>query len=150
VVYCNSGSEATSYALRLARAVTGRRKILKFQGCSHGFHDAVCLNVISPADRLDTLDPLSQGSVPEVLANTIVCEFNNLDDESAAIARNSEGIAAIILEPVSHNIGCVMPRPGFLEGLRELTRDRGIRCCLWARIQLGSQKKASIRTSRPM
>jgi len=122
VLLCNSGSEATYHAIRLARAVTGRAKIIKFQGCYHGFHDAVARNVISPADRVGKLDPLSEGSLPEVLAHTIVCEFNSLDSVVAAMERNRGQIAAVILEPVPHNVGCLLPRPGFLEELRELAR----------------------------
>jgi glutamate-1-semialdehyde 2,1-aminomutase len=126
VLLCNSGSEGTYHALRLARGVTGRRKIIKFQGCYHGFHDAVCLNVISKAEKLGTCDPLSAGAMTEVLEQTIVCDYNNLDDVEDAVRRNRGEVAALILEPVPHNIGCVLPEPGFLEGLREITRREGI------------------------
>ncbi len=126
VLFCNSGSEATYQAIRLARAVTGRKKIIKFQGCYHGWHDAVALNVISPAEKLGRQDLLSAGSLPEVTNATIVCRFNDLDDVERAIRENPGEIAAIILEPIPHNIGCVLPKPGFLEGLRELTRWHGI------------------------
>src|SRR6476659_9209730 len=63
VLFCNSGSEATYSAIRLARAVTGRRKLIKFQGCYHGWHDSVAMNVISPEEKLGKLDPLSSGSL---------------------------------------------------------------------------------------
>jgi glutamate-1-semialdehyde 2,1-aminomutase len=126
VLFANSGSEATYEALRMARAVTGRRKIIKFQGCYHGWHDAVAMNVITPAEQLGQKQPLSAGSLPEVLDHTIVCDFNSLDSVEKAIRDHRDQIAAIILEPIPHNIGCVMPKPGFLEGLREITRHHGI------------------------
>ncbi len=122
VLFCNSGSEATYEAIRVARAVTGRKKIIKFQGCYHGWHDAVAMNVITPAHKLGTKDPLSAGSLPETLCNTVVCDFNDRVGVEKAIAGNSGQIAAIILEPIPHNSGCVLPKPGFLEGLRDLTR----------------------------
>ena len=126
VSFLNSGSEATYEAIRLARAVTGRKKIIKFQGCYHGWHDAVALNVITPAEKLGKRAPLSAGSLTEVLEHTLVCTFNSLESVEQAIAGSPDGIAAIILEPIPHNIGCVMPKAGFLEGLRELTRLKGI------------------------
>ncbi len=78
VLLTATGSEATFHALRLARTVTGRRHVLKFQGCYHGWHDSVAMNVISPADRVGAKDPLSQGILPEVLDATIVCPFNDV------------------------------------------------------------------------
>ena len=71
VAFCNSGSEATYAAVRLARAVTGRRRIIKFQGCYHGWHDAVLMNVISPPDKIGHKDPLSAGMTPEVTAKVV-------------------------------------------------------------------------------
>jgi glutamate-1-semialdehyde 2,1-aminomutase len=126
VLFCNSGSEATYHALRLARAVTGRKKILKFQGCYHGWHDAVAMNVISVPEKLGKQDPLSAGSLDDVVRHTVVCEFNSLDDVEKALAEHRGEIAAVILEQIPHNIGCVLPEPGFLEGLSELTRRNGI------------------------
>jgi glutamate-1-semialdehyde 2,1-aminomutase len=125
VLFTNSGSEATYSAIRLARAATGRKKLIKFQGCYHGWHDAVLLNVISPAEKLGARDAISAGSLPEVLENTLVCPFNDLDAVEATLRSNGGEVAAIILECIPHNIGCVMPEPGFLEGLRELTRAHG-------------------------
>lgn len=126
VLFTNSGSEATYEAIRLARAVTGRKKIIKFQGCYHGWHDSVAMNVITPAGRLGTRHPLSVGSLPEVIEQTLICTFNSLDEVEKTIAANKGQIAAIILEPIPHNIGCVLPKQGFLEGLREITRLNGI------------------------
>jgi glutamate-1-semialdehyde 2,1-aminomutase len=125
VLFCNAGSEATFHALRLARATTGRRYILKFQGCYHGWHDYTCRNMLSAPDRIGARDPGSAGILDEVIDATLVCTFNDLDDVERAFTRHAGQIAAVILEPIPHNIGCVMPKPGFLEGLRSLTRDQG-------------------------
>jgi glutamate-1-semialdehyde 2,1-aminomutase len=119
VLLTATGSEATFHALRLARTVTGRRHVIKFQGCYHGWHDAVAMNVISPAERVGGKDPLSQGILPEVLDATIVLPFNDADAVEQALAAHD--VAAVILEPIPHNIGAVLPKPGFLERLRELT-----------------------------
>ena len=118
-----TGSEATFHALRVARAATGRRHVIKFQGCYHGWHDSVAMNVISPAERVGGKDPLSQGILPEVLDATIVCRFNDADDVERALTDHD--VAAIILEPIPHNIGAVLPKPGFLERLRELATKHG-------------------------
>lgn len=126
VLFCNSGSEATFSAIRLARAVTGRRKLIKFQGCYHGWHDAVLMNIISPADKVGKKDPLSKGMTPEVVDDTLVLPFNDVEELAQTIQDHGDTLAAVILEPIPHNIGCVMPRPEFLKTLRELTRQKGI------------------------
>ncbi|HLB03403.1 MAG TPA: aspartate aminotransferase family protein [Gaiellaceae bacterium] len=123
VLLTATGSEATFHALRLARTVTGRRHVIKFQGCYHGWHDSVAMNVISPAERVGGKDPLSGGILPEVLDATIVLPFNDADAVERALA--ARDVAAIILEPIAHNIGAVLPRPGFLERLRELATRHG-------------------------
>ena len=123
VLLTATGSEATFHALRLARTVTGRRHVIKFQGCYHGWHDSVAMNVISPAERVGGKDPLSGGILPEVLDATIVLPFNDADAVARALAAHD--VAAIILEPIAHNIGAVLPRPGFLERLRELATRHG-------------------------
>ncbi len=120
VHFCNTGTEATYNAVRLARAVTGRMKLLKFQGCFHGSHDYLAMNIISPAERVGRSDPASAGILPAALANTLVAEFNNLSEVERVVKEHGRDLAAIILEPIPHNIGCVMPRPGFLEGLRKI------------------------------
>ncbi len=122
---CNSGSEATFHAIRLARAVTGRRYILKFQGCYHGFHDSVLRNMLSAPEKIGKRDPGSTGILDEVIDATLVCTFNDLDDVERTMRAHKGNVAAVILEPIPHNIGTVMPKPGFLEGLRQLTRDHG-------------------------
>ncbi|MGD0697736.1 MAG: aspartate aminotransferase family protein [Terriglobia bacterium] len=125
VLLCNTGSEATYHALRVARAFTARKKIIKFQGCYHGTHDYVLRNVTSPAEKVGKLDAGSAGILPEVLENTLVCEFNSLEDVERTFAAHRDEIAAIIVEPIAHNIGCVLPEPGFLEGLRSMTTENG-------------------------
>jgi glutamate-1-semialdehyde 2,1-aminomutase len=122
---CSTGSEATYHALRVSRAVTGRKKIIKFQGCYHGFHDSVLCNIISPAEKVGKLDPGSAGILPETLDQTLVCKFNDLDDVERAMRAHQGDVAAIILEPIAHNIGCVLPKPGFLEGLRQICSQHG-------------------------
>lgn len=126
VLFCNSGSEATYEAVRLARAVTGRKKLIKFQGCYHGWHDYLAMNVISSQEKLGTIDPLSAGSLDEAISQTLVCQFNSLNDVERALKENHGQVATIIVEPIPHNIGCVLPESGFLEGLREITEREGI------------------------
>ena len=125
VLLTNSGSEATFAALRLARAVTGRHDIVKFQGTYHGWHDAVLMNVITPAERMGAKDPLSLGMLPETIDHTIVLPFNNVAAVRQALAQRGESIAAILVEVIPHNIGCVLPTPAFLETLREEAMRHG-------------------------
>ena len=123
VLLTMTGSEATFHALRLARAATGRRYVIKFQGCYHGWHDSVAMNVISLPENVGKKDPLSKGILPEVVDATIVCRFNDADEVERALTEFD--VAAIILEPIPHNIGAVLPQPGFLERLRELASRHG-------------------------
>lgn len=125
VHFCNSGSEATYNAVRLSRAVTGRKKLVKFQGCYHGWHDYVCMNIISPPDKVGKPDPGSAGMLPEAVENTLVLTFNSVDELEEAFRTHGPEIAAVIMEPIPHNIGCVLPEPAFLEALRDLTRRHG-------------------------
>jgi len=126
VMFSNSGSEATYYALRVARAATGRQKIVKFQGCYHGWHDAILMNIISPADKIGKKDLGSAGMSTGVVDNTIVLPFNEVEDFTQTIEEQGDQIAAVILELIPHNIGCVLPRPEFLQALRKLTQQHGI------------------------
>lgn len=125
VMLANSGSEATFYALRLARAVTGRKKIVKFQGAYHGWHDAVLMNVISPPEKIGQKDPLSLGMLPEVIDQTLVMPFNDVEAINELMLQQADEIAAILVEIIPHNIGIVMPRPEFLRALRELCTRHG-------------------------
>ncbi|MFI0425048.1 aspartate aminotransferase family protein [Spongiactinospora sp. 9N601] len=120
-----SGSEATSQAVRLARAVTGRPLLIKFQGCYHGWHDSVARNVISPAERAYGRDPLSAGLLAEAVDSTLIAEFNDLESVRALYETHPECIAAIILEPIPHNVGALLPTQEFVEGLRALTSAHG-------------------------
>jgi glutamate-1-semialdehyde 2,1-aminomutase len=123
VLLTETGSEATFHALRVARAATGRRHVVKFQGCYHGWHDSVAMNVISLPENVGRKDPLSKGILPEVLDATIVCRFNDAAEVERALTDHD--VAAIIIEPIPHNIGAVLPQPGFLERLRELATKHG-------------------------
>ena len=98
--------------------------MIKFQGCYHGWHDSVAMNVISPAEKVGTKDPLSGGMLPEVVDATIVCR-STTPTRSSARSSSTSDVAAIILEPIPHNIGAVLPQPGFLERLRELATKHG-------------------------
>jgi glutamate-1-semialdehyde 2,1-aminomutase len=126
VLLCNSGSEATYHAVRLARAVTGRPKLIKFQGCYHGWHDAVLRNVLSRPEMVGQRDALSAGMADAVVDNTLVCRFNDLEDVERTLRSNPDQVAGIILEPIPHNVGTLLPEPGFLEGLRALCDREGI------------------------
>src|SRR3954467_14834285 len=123
VLLTETGSEATFHALRVARAATGRRHIVKFQGCYHGWHDSVAMNVISLPENVGKKDPLSKGILPEVVDATIVCRFNDADEVERALVDHE--VAAIIIEPIPHNIGAVLPQEGFLARLRELATKHG-------------------------
>ena len=123
VRFVNSGTEATMSALRLARAYTGRNKIIKFSGCYHGHADMLLVQAGSGVATMGLPD--SPGVPAETTGNTLVVAYN----DSAAVARLFRSyhreIAAIIVEPVAANMGLVLPQPGFLETLRELTRTYG-------------------------
>jgi glutamate-1-semialdehyde 2,1-aminomutase len=119
----NSGTEATMSALRLARGYTGRNKIVKFEGCYHGHADFLLVKAGSGALTLGM--PTSAGISPNIIAETIVVPYNDLITLNKVFTREGENIAAVIIEPVAGNMGVVLPQPGFLEGLRDLTRHYG-------------------------
>ncbi len=119
----SSGTEAAMSVIRLARAVTGRERVLKFAGCYHGHADAL---LTSAGSGLATLGiPASPGVTRGASADTIVCAYNGLEAVEAAVARYGETLAAIIVEPVAGNMGVVAPVPGFLESLRALCDATG-------------------------
>ncbi|GAA3108178.1 glutamate-1-semialdehyde 2,1-aminomutase [Kribbella aluminosa] len=125
VLLTSTGSEATFHALRVARAATGRRLVVKFQGCYHGWHDSVSLNVISAPDKVGAQDPISTGILPEVLDATLVLPFNDIPAVRQTFAEYGADIAAVILEPVPHNVGCLLPDLEFLQSLRDETTKSG-------------------------
>lgn len=126
VLLTSTGSEATFSAVRLARAATGRRTIAKFQGCFHGSYDSLAMNVISRAERVGHKDPLSTGILQEVIDETLVLRFNDLDEVRRTFDEHRGEIAAVIVEPIPHNVGALIPKAGFLEGLRELCDRDGV------------------------
>ncbi len=120
----NSGTEATMSAIRLARAFTGRDRIIKFEGCYHGHGDSFLIKAGSGAMTLSVPD--SPGVPSAVASATMTAEFNNLDSVEYLAASSGTEVAALIVEPVVGNMGCVPPEPGFLEGLREICTREGI------------------------
>jgi glutamate-1-semialdehyde 2,1-aminomutase len=125
VVVCNSGSEATYHAIRLARGVTGRQKIVKFQGSYNGFHDSVLRNVLSAPDLVGGRDPGSAGMLEAAIDSTLICRYNDLEDVERAFAAAAGEIAALIIEPIGHNSPGILPESGFLEGLRAICDREG-------------------------
>jgi len=120
---CNSGTEATMSAIRLARGFTGRDKIIKFDGCYHGHADSLLVKAGSGA--LTFGHPDSAGVPAAFTEHTIVLPFNDVEAVKAAFAANPNSVAGIIVEPVPGNAGLYLPRPGYLEALRELTKANG-------------------------
>lgn len=119
----NSGTEATMSAIRLARGVTGRSKIIKFEGSYHGHADSL---LIKAGSGIATLGLPDSPGVPEsVASNTIAVPYNDLESVQLAFERFGEEIAAVIVEPVAGNMGVVPPQEGFLEGLRKTTAEYG-------------------------
>ena len=121
--FVNSGTEATMSALRLARAVTGREKIMKMNGCYHGHADMLLAHAGSGVATLGLPD--SPGVPASTAANTLTAEFNDLAGAAALFEANVGQIACVIVEPIAANMGFVMPRAGYLQGLHELCRRHG-------------------------
>jgi len=119
----NSGTEATMSAIRLARAHTGRDKIVKFEGCYHGHVDALLVKAGSGALTLG--DPTSPGIPRNVTDDTIVLDYNDSEGVRQLFARSGSEIACVIVEPVAGNMNCILPVPGFLETLREQCTNAG-------------------------
>jgi glutamate-1-semialdehyde 2,1-aminomutase len=119
----NSGTEATMSALRLARAHTGRLKIVKFSGCYHGHADML---LVQAGSGVATLGLPDSPGVPEgTTAHTLVADYNDLGSVRALFKDHGNDIAAVIVEPVAGNMGFVLPEDGFLQGLRDITREAG-------------------------
>ena len=125
VRFSNTGAEATMHGIRFARAFTGRKKILKFEGCYHGSHDQLLVSVKPSVEkagdeRFPNPVPASEGVLEEIVRNTVVAPFNDLEAVEELMRRHQGEIAAVILEPIPMNMGFVPPRLGFLKGLREI------------------------------
>ncbi len=136
--FVNSGTEATMDAIRVARAATGRDRIIKMEGSYHGHHDSVLFSVVPEADVLDlrhsvdesgkpwyTTQPTSKGVPRALWDTTIIVPFNDADAVEEAFADNPGEIAAVILEPVMMNIGIVVPADGYLQALRDACERHG-------------------------
>src|SRR3954447_13595313 len=123
VRFVSSGTEAAMSALRLARGVTGRDKVVKMTGHYHGHVDALLVQAGSGAPSVGCRD--SPGGTAGATADTILCPVHDVDAVADAVARFPGQVAAVLLEPVAGNMGLVPPRPGYLEGLRDMTRADG-------------------------
>ncbi|RXG27261.1 glutamate-1-semialdehyde 2,1-aminomutase [Leeuwenhoekiella palythoae] len=121
--FVNSGTEACMSAVRLARGFTGRDKIIKFAGCYHGHSDSFLIQAGSGAVTFGS--PNSPGVTQGTAKDTLLAEYNNLDQVREIFEANKEEIATVILEPVAGNMGCIPPAEGFLEGLRDLCQAHG-------------------------
>ena len=123
VRFVNSGTEAVLSALRLARAFTNKNKIIKFSGCYHGHTDAL---LVAAGSGLATLSlPGSSGVPKEAVQNTLIAEYNNIEKVKNHINKNDD-IAAVILEPITGNMGVIVPSPEFISELRRITKEKGI------------------------
>jgi glutamate-1-semialdehyde 2,1-aminomutase len=119
----NSGTEATMAAVRVARGVTGRPGVVKFEGCYHGHGDSFLVKAGSGAATFGTPD--SPGVTEATARDTVTARYNDLESVRAAFTAHPGAIAAVIVEPVVGNMGVVAPRPGFLQGLRDLCSSEG-------------------------
>ena len=119
----SSGTEATMSAIRLARGYTKRDKIVKFEGCYHGHSDSLLVKAGSGALTLGV--PTSPGVPSDLAKHTLVLEYNNLDSVKALFSKMGEEVGCIIVEPVAGNMNCILPKEGFLQGLRKLCDDYG-------------------------
>ncbi|HDS31176.1 MAG TPA: glutamate-1-semialdehyde-2,1-aminomutase [Firmicutes bacterium] len=123
VRFVNSGTEATMSAVRLARGITGRPKIIKFAGCYHGHADSFLISAGSGALTLGT--PSSPGVTESTAGDTLICLYNSLESVRTAFDNHKHEIAAVIVEPVAGNTGCIPPVDGFLDGLRTICTENG-------------------------
>jgi glutamate-1-semialdehyde 2,1-aminomutase len=128
--FANSGTEATMDAVHLMRAITGRSRIVKVEGCYHGHHDSVQVSVYQPLEELGPVhgpaSAVASSGIPgEIVELTSIVPFNDLEVAEKVLADHAGQIAGMLLEPVMMNAGIIPPQPGYLEGLRELTRRHG-------------------------
>jgi glutamate-1-semialdehyde 2,1-aminomutase len=121
--FCSSGTEATTAAIRVARGFTGRDDILKFDGCYHGAGDALLVKAGSGVETLGLPD--SPGVPADLARHTLTLPYNDLEAAKALFERKGKDLAAVIIEPVVGNMGVLVPRPGYLQGLLDLCRKHG-------------------------
>lgn len=131
VRFCNSGTEATMDALRLARGVTGRELVVKIEGSYHGHHDYLLVSVKPPAAEMGPPGrpasvPFSKGIPADVVAKTLVVPFNQPEALTRTLGEHAGQVAAVIIEPVMMNIGIVHPAPGYLEAVRRITSEHEV------------------------
>jgi len=126
VAFCCSGTEATFHAVRLARAVTGRKFVVKFHGAYHGWHDYVSNNNLSVGRDMGPHVFESSGALPAALESTLVLPLNDLALLAETLHARKNDIAAVLLEPMMHNVGCIEIQAEFLTALRSLTEELGI------------------------
>ncbi|MGN7295447.1 aspartate aminotransferase family protein [Rhizobium sp. SAFR-030] len=126
IAFCSSGSEATYHALRLARAYTGRKQIIKFQGGYHGWHDYVAMNGQSSRQMMNSFDPMSDGILYDAARHTKILPYNDATAVEEYIKANPGEVAAIIIEPIAHNMGAVIAQHQFLRDLRRITTENGV------------------------
>lgn len=122
--FCSSGTEATMSAIRLARGFTGRDTIVKFEGCYHGHSDSLLVKAGSGALTFGI--PSSPGVPPELAKQTLNLPFNDLEAANELLNQRGDTIACIIIEPITGNMNMIIPKPGYLEGLRELCDQHGV------------------------
>lgn len=126
----NSGTEAVTYALRLARTYTGRKKVIRFEGMYHGFSDAIYWSKhpsdAAIANGMPIPEPQGPGLPDGIGDSLIILPWNDTDLLKKVIEENHKEIAAVISEPIMCNTGCILPKPGYLEAMRELTEKYGI------------------------
>ena len=142
--FVNSGTEATMDALRVARAATGKDRVVKMEGSYHGHHDALMFSVVPEADALGlrdktggeaadasgsayTTEPTSKGVPKSMWKDTIIVPFNDLDAVAEVFGEHGDEIGALILEPVMMNVGIIVPKDGYLQGLRDLCDQHDVR-----------------------
>jgi glutamate-1-semialdehyde 2,1-aminomutase len=128
--FANSGTEATMDAVHLMRAITGRPRIVKVEGCYHGHHDSVQVSVYQPLEALGPVSrpasPAASSGIPaEIVGLTSIVPYNDLEVAERVFAEHAGQVAGMLLEPVMMNAGIIPPEPGYLEGLAELTRRHG-------------------------
>jgi glutamate-1-semialdehyde 2,1-aminomutase len=124
VRFVNSGTEATMHAIRAARGYTGKKKIIKFEGCYHGAHDYVLVKAGSGAATFGA--PTSLGIPEDTIRNTIVLPFNNIESFEKAVEQNKDDVAAVIVEPIIGNAGVIPPKDGYLKKIRRITEENEI------------------------